>query len=279
MSNFSRAGLSPMTDYYTVDYEPDRLIEEWSSLRQQLDDTRRPSSRTPQGKFGKSGSYKENSRYPRSSIALNNLYDMRRRSVKQSTNPNSDDPDTEEGSEEDGSSSTGSTYRRHHRYDEFSTAYQTLSDPYDRAQEVERQEKFIEESKRLARPFVPSNRGGLEKPTRLLIGDCVRSLYKSIAYDWPEAEVMVVTTAEDLIAVYFSLYNLKKRQVSLVLRYMNRALKCNPSIHEYQLSKVSEGWDVLTDDSHVLYTLRPPWVKKRVFLPNTITPPSAHVTN
>ncbi|CBZ29834.1 conserved hypothetical protein [Leishmania mexicana MHOM/GT/2001/U1103] len=152
----------------------------------------------------------------------------------------------------------------------------TPSDPYEAAAEARRQERFLSESKRLGKPFVPSGSGGLDVPTRFMLGDCVKMLYRSIAPDWRVAAPVVVSTAEDLVAVYFSLEKLSKKQVTELLQYMNACLKNNDAVREFSLSKVEEGWDVLTDDGYVLYTFRPPWVKKRVFLPDTVNPPHVH---
>lgn len=277
----------PMDDYFTSSYEPHQLVDEWMTLTQQLNGEVNPTGEEGRpvpvvpawARKGSSpaalGPESSASRQPRSSLALDALYDQKRLlSIGADHVSAGDEDDVGDGSST--TSSEGSAYKRHHRYDHAATAYQHMSDPYDCAREAERQERFIDESKRLGRPFVPGGRGGLEKPTRLLLGDCVRSLYRSVSADWPEAEVLVVTTAEDLIAIYFSLHNLKKKQAALVLRYMNRALKCNPSIHQFSLAKVPEGWDILTNDGNLLYTLRPPWVKKRLFLPDTIRPEVAH---
>ncbi|KAG5469307.1 hypothetical protein LSCM1_02522 [Leishmania martiniquensis] len=151
------------------------------------------------------------------------------------------------------------------------------SDLYEAAAEARRQEQFLSESKRLGKPFVPSGGSGLGVPTRFMLGDCVKMLYRSLAPDWRMATPVVVSTAEDLVAVYFPLERLSKEQVTALLLYMNGCLKYNDAVREFHLSKVDEGWDVLTDDGHVLYTFRPPWVKKRSFLPHTVTPPHAHV--
>jgi hypothetical protein len=151
-------------------------------------------------------------------------------------------------------------------------------DLYDSAAEARRQERFFSESRRLGKPFVPSgSNSGLDMPTRFMLGDCVKMLYRSIIPDWRVASPMVVSTAEDLIAVYFSLEKLQKAQVTALLRYMNTCLLHNAAIREFHLTKVPEGWDVLTDDGYVLYTFRPPWVKKRVFLPDTVNPSHAHL--
>lgn len=176
-----------------------------------------------------------------------------------------------------GVDSASSAYKRHHRYDRTAGSLAlTTNDSYGRATEVRRQEKFLEESRRLGKPFVPSSRSPLDKPTRLMLGDCVRALYRTIAVDWKEAEPMIISTAEDLIVIFFSLHSLHQKEVTVLLRYMNAALKLNPAIKEFHLSKVAEGWDVLTKDGHAMYTLRPPWVKKIPFLPHTMEPPRAH---
>ncbi|GET91775.1 hypothetical protein, conserved [Leishmania tarentolae] len=153
----------------------------------------------------------------------------------------------------------------------------TSKDPYEAATEARRQEQFLSESKRLGKPFVPSGSGGLDVPTRFMLGDCVKMLYRSIAPDWRVATPVVVSTAEDLVAVYFSLEKISKKELTELLQYMNSCLKYNDAVREFSLSKVEEAWDVLTDDGYVLYTFRPPWVKKRIFLPATVTPPHAHV--
>ena len=50
-----------------------------------------------------------------------------------------------------------------------------------------------------------------------------------------------------------------------------KSLRRNPVVIQYDLRKVSEGWNVITDDSHLMYTLRPPWVRPQRFLPSTPT--------
>ena len=152
------------------------------------------------------------------------------------------------------------------KYDD--SVYEFVPDPYDAAREKETQERFLSESKALSKPFVPPGRDKvLEKPTRVLLGDMMSSLYKVVLEDWPEAQPTVLSTSEDLIVVYFSTTSGGGVGGGRgVLTYMNNALKRNPAIQQYGLNKVVEGWNVLTDDGHVMYTLRPPWVRPRNFL-------------
>ncbi|PWU87784.1 hypothetical protein C4B63_84g84 [Trypanosoma cruzi] len=174
----------------------------------------------------------------------------------------------------DSFSSSSSAYMRHHRYENPFTAYQPVSDPYDRHREIERQRRFINDSKRLGRPFIPSGGRALEKPTRYLLGDCVAAIYRTIGRDWPETDPMVISTAEDLVVVYMKRARL--RSTDTVLRYMNASLKRNEAVRAFDLRKVPEGWDLLTDDGHIMYTFKPPWVRQRRFLPDQVVTRKAH---
>ncbi|KEG13993.1 hypothetical protein DQ04_00681170 [Trypanosoma grayi] len=174
----------------------------------------------------------------------------------------------------DSLSTSSSAYMRHHRYEDPYTAYQPVSDPYDRQREIERQQRFISDSKRLGRPFIPSGGRALEKPTRFMLGDCVAALYRTIARDWPETDPMVISTAEDLIVVYIK--RERVRNTTTVMRYMNASLKRSEAVRAFDLRKVNEGWDILTDDGHIMYTFKPPWVRQRRFLPDQVVARKAH---
>ncbi|ORC90481.1 uncharacterized protein TM35_000082790 [Trypanosoma theileri] len=184
-----------------------------------------------------------------------------------------DDADVESNSL-DSLSSSSSTYMRHHRYEDPYTAYQLISDPYDRHREIERQQRFISDCKRLGRPFIPSGGRALERPTRYLLGDCVAALYRTVARDWAETDPMVISTAEDLVVVYMK--RNRVRNTGTLLRYMNASLKRSEAVRTFGLQKVPEGWDVLTDDGYIMYTFKPPWVRQRRFLPDQIVVRKAH---
>ena len=150
------------------------------------------------------------------------------------------------------------------KYETFQVEY--MSEPYDLRAEHERQARWIAESKAIAGPFLPPGvEKSLEKPTRALLGDIMTALFRTIAEDWPEAQPTVLSTAEDLITIYFLAERVKSPQG--LLAYMNNSLRRNEAVIEYELRKVPEGWHVTTKDNHMLYTLRPPWVKPRAFVP------------
>ena len=149
------------------------------------------------------------------------------------------------------------------KYEDY--AFEYMSEPYDGPQEYERQQRFLENSKCLARPFVPTGCSKtLQKPTRILLGDIMAQLFRIIEKDWSDAQPTVLSTAEDLIVVYFKVDLLK--HTSGVLTYMNNALRRNEAIMQYDLRKVNEGWNILTEDRHIMFTLRPPWVRPQKFL-------------
>jgi len=152
------------------------------------------------------------------------------------------------------------------KFEEFGFEY--LSEPYNNAVEEQRREKWIQEQKSLVRtPFIPSGvQKALERPTRGLLGDLMTVLYRTLTEDWPETGPTVLSTAEDLIVIYFAVERV--RNTTGLLTYMNNALRRDDTIVKYELRKVVEGWNVLTKDNHLMFTLRPPWVKSRNFLPS-----------
>jgi hypothetical protein len=150
------------------------------------------------------------------------------------------------------------------KFDDY--AFEYMSEPYDGKREYDRQQRFLQDSKCLSKPFIPAGvEKSLSRPTRVLLGDIMGVLYRQVLADWPDAQPTVVATAEDLIVVYFKSDRVKSSKG--VLTYMNNVLRRNETVIQYDLRKVNEGWDILTEDLHLMYTLRPPWVRSQRFLP------------
>ena len=132
-------------------------------------------------------------------------------------------------------------------------------------EEARRREKWIRDGVQFSKPFVPPGvQKTLSKPTRVLLGDAINALYRSIAADWPDAPPVVVSTVEDLIVVYFKVAEIRNEDG--LNTYMNHLLRRNEAVQEYDLRKVPIGWHVATEDGHWLYTLRPPWVRAKQFV-------------
>jgi len=159
----------------------------------------------------------------------------------------------------------------------FEGGHEYQSDPYDTARDEQLRSRWIEEKKVLAGTFMPSGREkSLSKPSRAMLTDIMTHLYKHLYEDWARAKPAVFTTSEDLIVVYFSLESLKPipsipggqpRGHPGLEAYMNVFAKRSPLVQGYELKplKAEEGWNVLTEDDHAMFTFRPPWVKERKF--------------
>eukprot|EP00672_Neobodo_designis_P019968 CAMPEP_0174828308 /NCGR_PEP_ID=MMETSP1114-20130205/1251_1 /TAXON_ID=312471 /ORGANISM="Neobodo designis, Strain CCAP 1951/1" /LENGTH=295 /DNA_ID=CAMNT_0016062021 /DNA_START=34 /DNA_END=917 /DNA_ORIENTATION=- len=146
---------------------------------------------------------------------------------------------------------------------ELDTGFEYMVDPYDEAEKAAHEARVDSESKRVARPFVPSGATkALARPTRAMLGDAMTGLYRTISEDWPEAPPTVLSTAEDLVVLYFSLDKLKS-DVG-VTTYMNNALRRNDAVIEFDLRKVPGAWGRRTVDGHIMFTFRPPWVRAQV---------------
>jgi hypothetical protein len=139
-----------------------------------------------------------------------------------------------------------------------------LSEPYNEADQAAlTREKMLKAA--TEKPFVPPGvQKSIGKPTRALLNDAMASLFRCLAEDWPDAQPTVLTTAEDLIVIYFPLERI--RNPDGVTTYMSHALRRNEVVLEFDLRRVVEGWNVKTDDGFLLFTLRPPWVKARNFI-------------
>lgn len=154
-------------------------------------------------------------------------------------------------------------FRMKHELD--GTAFEYVSEPYESPIEARMREKWLEDSQRNPRPFLPP--GGakaLAKPTRAMLGDAMTALYHNVSEDWKEAQPTVISTAEDLIVVYFQAERVKSD--AGVLAYMNNALRRDEAVLAFDLRRVPEGWNVRTDDGHLMFTFRPPWVRPRSFV-------------
>lgn len=158
------------------------------------------------------------------------------------------------------------------KFEAFGVEY--ISEPFDLAEQKAREARWTEELKNLDKPFLPPGvEKPLNRPTRAMLADVMTALFRTIAEDWPEAQPTILSTAEDLIVIYFLVERVKSADG--VLTYMNNALRRNDAVIEFELRKVLEGWHIITEDKHLMYTLRPPWVRPRAFLSNAAKRPPA----
>lgn len=140
-----------------------------------------------------------------------------------------------------------------------------VAERYEDPVEERMRAKWLRDSQQNPKVFLPvGGEKALAKPTRAMLGDAMTALYRSIFADWPEVQPNVISTSEDLIIVYFMCERLKNE--SGVLTYMNNALRRDEAVIQYDLRKVPDAWNVRTDDGHLMFTFRPPWVRARNFV-------------
>jgi hypothetical protein len=158
-------------------------------------------------------------------------------------------------------------------HEQIDGEFEYAADPYSGAQEARTRERWLSESRQLSKPFLPAGvQKALSRPSRAMLGDAMTALHRTISEDWPEAQPTVLSTAEDLIVVYFVLERIKNP--AGVNTYMNNALRRNEAVVEYDLRKVAEGWSLATEDNHLMFTFRPPWVRPRAFLATAADKPA-----
>ena len=143
--------------------------------------------------------------------------------------------------------------------------YPHQANPYEAATDQILRQKWLEESKILAGPFVPSGaaKDALSDgaPTKMMARDIIQQVQRIICEDWEDVEVAIYVNEDEQWVVRIPLHAVDS-DAGLVA-YMNVLARTNAIIMKYQLVKVVEHWNVRPGDGHVYFTLRPPWVKVR----------------
>jgi hypothetical protein len=141
--------------------------------------------------------------------------------------------------------------------------YPHQANPYEAATDQILRHKWLEESKILAGPFVPSGttnealRTGA--PTKMLARDIIQQVQRIICEDWEDVEVAIYVNEDEHWVVRFPL-DAVDSDAGLVA-YMNVLVRTNAVVVKYQLVRAVEHWNVRPGDGHVYFTLRPPWLK------------------
>ena len=143
--------------------------------------------------------------------------------------------------------------------------YPHQANPYEAASDQILRQKWLEESKILAGPFVPSGTANDALsdgvPTKAMARDIIQQVQRIICEDWEDVEVAIYVNEDEQWVIRFPLHAVDS-DAGLVA-YMNVLTRTNAVIMKYQLVKVVEHWNVRPGDGHVYFTLRPPWVKVR----------------
>jgi hypothetical protein len=165
-------------------------------------------------------------------------------------------------------SSNHSRLKHEDGFEDKTYRYPYMSEPFEAAQEQMMRVKWLEDSKVLHGPFVPS--GGsrfssadktLDTPTRTILPQIVEEIHKILADDWMDNEFSVLATEEDTIIARFKLDTIDSEKG--LVAYMNVMSRDHPVICKYRLVRIVEDWDTKPGDGFLHFTFRPPWVKAR----------------
>lgn len=146
---------------------------------------------------------------------------------------------------------------------EDESRFRYMNDPYESAQDMILRQKWLEESRILCGPFVPSGSDAKlqGRPTKVMARDIINALQALICEDWEGTNVAIYANEEEQWVIRFEM-NTVDSEPGLVA-YMNILLRCNDVVQKYKLTKVVEHWNVKPGDGFMYFTLRPPWVKSK----------------
>lgn len=165
-------------------------------------------------------------------------------------------------------SSNHSRLKHEDGFEDKNYKYPYMSEPFEAAQEQMMRAKWLEDSKVLHGPFVPSGHSRfagpdktLDTPTRALLPQIVEEIHTVLSDDWIDNEFSVLATEEDTIIARFKLDSLDSEKG--LKAYMNVLALNNPVICKYMLKRIIEDWSTKPGDGFLHFTFRPPWVHAR----------------
>lgn len=140
--------------------------------------------------------------------------------------------------------------------------YPHITQDYDGYAERMRRTKWIEDSKILHGPFVPSGVSKpLVKPDRSVLEYVLRNIHSRIESDWGDFKFAVLNTEDDRIVVRFELASVDSERG--LHAYMNVFAETGDVATQYSLTRVTEDWHSKPGDGFLYYMFRPPWAHAR----------------
>jgi len=130
---------------------------------------------------------------------------------------------------------------------------------YNALHDAQIREKWIEDKKILAGPFIPSGATkSISVPTKQLLPDIIKELYEAISIDWEECDILIAPTEEGNIAVKFEVNSVPTEQG--LTAYMNVFCNSHRIALKYALQKVVQDWNSKPGDKGIYFVFRPPWI-------------------
>jgi hypothetical protein len=159
-------------------------------------------------------------------------------------------------------SSTSAKLKHEDGFEDKQHRYPYMSEPFEAAQEQMMRAKWLEDSKVLHGPFVPSgNDKALNLPTRKLLPQIVEEIHQVLSDDWIDYEFSVLATEEDTLVARFKLDSIESEKG--LVAYMNILARSNAVIEKYKLRRIVEDWNTKPGDGFLHFTFQPPWVHGR----------------
>ena len=141
-------------------------------------------------------------------------------------------------------------------------------DPYETAQDQILRVKWMEESKILSGPFIPStgekslgsgDSQGPAKPTRSMQREIQQAIRKVIQEDWEDTYMEIYVNDREEWVLRFQIDTVDYEPG--LVAYMNTLLR-NELVNKHSFTKVVESWNVAPGDNFIYFTLQPPWVHR-----------------
>ena len=137
--------------------------------------------------------------------------------------------------------------------------YPYMDDPFEGADEQERRLKWINESKVIQGPFLPTGVAkALHTPSRSQLPDMIKQLHEILRVDWGTSNFSVMATQDDILAVRFELNTIGSERA--LRSYMNVFAETNVAVLKYRLRRIIEDWNTKPGDGFVYFMFSPPWV-------------------
>mmetsp|Transcript_42962 Transcript_42962/g.71635 ORF Transcript_42962/g.71635 Transcript_42962/m.71635 type:complete len:353 (-) Transcript_42962:185-1243(-) len=152
--------------------------------------------------------------------------------------------------------------------------YPCPSDPYEAAQDMILRHNWMEDQKVLHGNWTPSSGGGkpiAEPPGPAMSREIIKTLHKMIVEDWEDVKLNVYENQDSHWVFRFHLDSVDSEKG--LIAYMNVFLRCNEQVRTYQMTRVTEQWNVKPGDGSIYFTLRPAWVTKRIDEDTFVAPP------
>lgn len=148
--------------------------------------------------------------------------------------------------------------------DKHRAPYEHKTDPFSRADDMEKRQNLLKQSRIMQGAFVPTGNAKKSRDgNRSHLPDIIATMGSELDEDWEGTDFDLYVDEDDLVIVSFQRDTIDSEKG--LQAYMNMLIKRLPVISKYGFSKVIELWNHAPDDGPVLYyALKPSWVSRKI---------------